>query len=436
MDSTFINLADLIRDAGLEVPGEIQTSKKKFMIVGTHTQQVTGYSKVTYHMIQELAKYDYLELYHFGFQKFAFNTQGYREYPAGVDVYDPVQKEKEFGVEGESGFGFSQLPAYVRKVQPDCILIYNDAGVICRFLEKLATLLDVERTYKLIVYLDQVYTIQRPELLARIDKDAHVYFAFTQYWKEILQKQGIKKPIHILRHGFDPKQFVVMDRQSLRLKHSISPNAFVILNLNRNTPRKHHDLAVMAFAKLIAKHPDQPLLMLGICDGGESGGYPLLEVFIRELSNLQLNPQQHGSKFVLSKGSMTFSDSMINELYCLSDIGINTAEGEGFGLCQFEAMGVGVPQVVSDVGGFKDFCVHEQNSLVVPVKWRSYLALGHSALGGIAELVDPEDVCLALERYLLNPALRVVHGQNARTTVCSYTWEKEVAPLAQVLQTL
>jgi glycosyltransferase involved in cell wall biosynthesis len=159
-------------------------------------------------------------------------------------------------------------------------------------------------------------------------------------------------------------------------------------------------------------------------------------VFLRELVNLQLNLQQHGSKFVLSKGSMTFSDTMINELYCLSDIGINTAEGEGFGLCQFEAMGVGVPQVVSDVGGFKDFCVHEQNSLVVPIKWRSYLALGHSALGGIAELVDPVDVCLAFEKYLLNPALRVVHGQKAKETVCSYAWDKEVAPLAQVLQTL
>ena len=437
MDSTFTNLEGLIREAGLEFPFAKEAPKKKFLLVGTHAHQVTGYSKVTYNIIHELSKYAEFELYHFGFQKFLINSGDYRPYPPNVDVYDPVLKEKESGSESEMGFGFSQLPAYVRNVKPDVIMIYNDAGVVCKFLEKLSeSIPEHERTYKMIVYLDQVYTIQRPDLLARMDKDADLFFAFTAYWKDVLTRQGVKKPIHVLRHGFDTSQFACMDRTSIRTKHSVPTDAFVILNLNRNTPRKHHDIAVVAFAELVAKHPDKPLLMMAICDGGEMGGYPLQEIFLRELLRLQLNPQQHGSKFVLSKGSMSFTDTMINELYALSDIGINTAEGEGFGLCQFEAMGVGIPQVVSDVGGFKDFCIHNLNSIVIPVKWCSYLALGQSALGGVAELVNPLDVCLGIERYLLDPSLRKRHGEKARETVCSYVWANETKTLANVLQTL
>jgi hypothetical protein len=144
-----------------------------------------------------------------------------------------------------------------------------------------------------------------------------MYFAFTQYWKEVLEKQGVRKPIHILRHGFDPLQFVPLERGRMREKHNISEDKFVILNLNRNTPRKHHDIVVTAFAELIARHPEKPLMLLAICDGGETGGYPLIEIFMRELVRLHLNPQQHGSKFVLSNTSMTFTGLLPGSSYTI-----------------------------------------------------------------------------------------------------------------------
>jgi hypothetical protein len=50
---------------------------------------------------------------------------------------------------------------------------------------------------------------------------------------------------------------------------------------------------------------------------------------------------------------MNFKDEDINMFYNAADVGINTADGEGSGLCNFEQMGVGVPQVVPDIGGFR-----------------------------------------------------------------------------------
>jgi len=120
----------------------------------------------------------------------------------------------------------------------------------------------------------------------------------------------------------------------------------------------------------------------------------------------------------------------------LSDVGITAAEGEGFGLCQFEAMGVGIPQVVPWIGGFRDFCEHGKNCQTVKPKYRSYLALGQSSVGGMAELVDAHDLMLAAEEYVMDSDMRASHGVKARETVLQYSWTKEVAGLERVIQTI
>lgn len=435
MDSTFINLKKLIQESGLSLPDEFGHKKKKFMLVGTHAHQTTGYSKVTYNIIKELAKLDCCEISHFGFQKFMEQPPGYRDYPTGVTVYDPVLKERTNEAPNEMGFGYSQLASFVKTIKPDIIMIYNDAGVICQFLDKLKEgIKESDRTYKMIIYLDQVYIIQRPELLARIDSDAHIYFTFTKYWKEILEKQGIRKPIYILRHGFDPEQFKPMDKTAIRKRHNLPENLFLLLNLNRNTPRKRYDIVIQGFVELIARHPTKPIALLCVCDKGETGGFLIGEIYMRELKRLNLDPQYNMNKLIMSSSSMTYTDETINEMYAMSDLGITATEGEGFGLCHFEAMGIGIPQVVPEVGGFRDFCIHGVNSQVVPVKWRSYLASGMSSVGGIAEYIQPFDLSLAIEEYLLDSDLRKEHGKKARETVLEYKWSKEVRTLAKVIQ--
>jgi glycosyltransferase involved in cell wall biosynthesis len=434
MGSTFLNLESLIKETGLTL---LLQAKPKLLLVGTHAHQTTGYSKVTYNIIKELAKINSYELYHFGFQKFKDVPPDYRPYPANVSVYDPAAIEKAGQAQQEMGFGFSQLPNYIRQVKPDIVLIYNDAGIVCRYLDKLTEqLTPQDRTYKLIIYLDQVYQLQRPEFLARMDKDTNAFVTFTTYWKQVLETQGIKKPIGILRHGFDQEQFQVLNKPAMRKKHNVPENVFLILNINRNTPRKRYDIVVTAFAELVARHPTKPLALLAVCDNGETGGFPIQEIYMRELSRLKLQVQFHAHKLMISKESQSYTDTMINELYSLSDIGVSAAEGEGFGLCHFEAMGVGIPQVVPNVGGFKDFCIHNKNSQLIEPKWRNYLPLSHSGVGGVSELVDAHDLSIGMEDYLLDSELRKVHGQAARETVLQYSWAEEVTNLVRFLESL
>lgn len=444
----FTTFANLLKSVGIQDspaafptgPASLPTGEtkepKRFMLVGTHAQQTTGYSKVTYNIVKEFSKCSDIKLFHFGFQRFHEIAQNYRPYPETVEVYDPHKAEAENSdVPKEHGFGFSQLPDYIRKVKPDVVLIYNDASIICSFLEKLQSLKPEEKTYKLIIYLDQVYNIQKPEFLARIDREADVYFAFTNYWREVLKRQGIQKPIYILRHGFDADTYRPMDRLEMRKKHGIPPNLFLLLNVNRNTPRKRWDLVVTAFAELVARYPQKPIALLCVTDTGVMGGYSIHEIYTRELIRRNVNVEHHIDKLMITKTSLNYTDETINELYAMSDMGITATEGEGFGLCHFEAMGCGIPQVVPDIGGFKDFCTPE-NSVLVKAKQRYYLPNSYSPIGGEIELVDPADLCLGIEEYLLDSEKREEHGKKARETVLKYRWDEEVAELIRVIRDL
>jgi len=208
----------------------------------------------------------------------------------------------------------------------------------------------------------------------------------------------------------------------------------LLLNLNRNTPRKRYDLVLIAFAELVTRNPTKPLALMAVCDIGQGGGYPIQEIYVRELEKLGANPQQHLHKLMIVQQALTFTDEVINELYCMSDIGITAAEGEGFGLCQFEAMGVGIPQVCSYVGGFRDFCRDGENCRAVKPRNQYYLSLSASSVGGVQELVDPHELSLAVEDYVMDSDLRTRHGAAARRTVLAYEWSKEVESLRTVIR--
>jgi len=174
---------------------------------------------------------------------------------------------------------------------------------------------------------------------------------------------------------------------------------------------------------------------LAVCDKGDKGGWSLFEIFQRELRMREVSLEMFGNRLIITTHNLCFKDDEINLFYNAADVGITTADGEGFGLCQFENMGVGVPQVVPDIGGFKEFCTTENTSLVKPAV-RYYLPNGFSPVGGEAYACQPHDVCLAMEEYILNSEKREEHGKKARATVLPYTWKNSCEILLKRLRTI
>ncbi len=409
--------------------------KLKVLLVGTHAHQFTGYSKVTYGFVKVLAKQPHIALTHFGFQKNPQIPPNYRPYPPNVRVLDAADMERRSlppNSPPQQGFGFHVLPDVIRHEQPNVVIIYNDMSVVTKFLEEIRKS-GMPRTFKIWLYVDQVYNCQLQGFLDIINRDADRVFAFTPYWKKCLKEQGVTRPIDILGHGFERDVFVPQNRDEIRKKLGLPTDAFFLMNLNRNQPRKRYDILIMAFVELIVKYPTKPIFLMCICDKGEKGGWWLFEIFQRELRLRGVPIERFGNRLMLSNQDMSFRDEDINLFYNLADVGISTADGEGFGLCSFEQMGVGVPQVVPDIGGHKEFCTKD-NSILVKPKHRYYLPMTYSPVGGEAEACDPHDVCMAIEEYLLDSNKRKEHGEAARKTILEFTWEKATEALVRRLK--
>jgi glycosyltransferase involved in cell wall biosynthesis len=404
-------------------------NKLRFMLVGTHAHQFTGYSKVNYYILQELAKNPNLEVTHFGFQKHPQTPANYRPYPPNIDVIDAAATENP----PQQGFGYGALVETIRKKRPHVVMIYNDMAVVTRFLEEIRKS-GIDRTsFKIWIYCDQVYDCQLQGLIDILNRDSDRVFAFTPYWKKCLKDQGVTRPVDILGHGFDPKMYFSVPRELARKSLKLPDDAFIVMSLNRNQPRKRLDILIMAFVELIVKYPTKPIVLLCICDKGEKGGWWLFEIFVRELKKRGVPIEQFGNRLMISSNDMVFKDEDINILYNIADVGVSTAEGEGWGLCTFEQMGVGIPQVVPDVGGYKEFCTPE-NSVIVKPKMSYYLPGVQSPVGGEAHLCDPHDICLALEEYVNDSEKKKRHGAKAKENVLGYTWERATKDLLKRLE--
>jgi glycosyltransferase involved in cell wall biosynthesis len=411
---------------------EPASDKLRFLLVSTHVHQFTGYSKVSHGILKELAKEPWLQVTHFGFQKFPEAAPAaaleHREIPRGVEVIDAAALEKPL----QAGFGFGLLPDVIRKKKPQVVMIYNDLAVISQFVDAIRKS-GIQRNFQLWVYCDQVYTTQNQAFLDMLNRDVDRVFAFSPYWKKCLKDQGITRPVDVLTHGFDQRQFFSIPRELARRHVQLPNDMFLFLNMNRNQPRKRYDILLMAFVELIVKYPTKPLYLLCICDKGEKGGWWLFEIFARELRLRGVPVEQFAQRLIVTAQNMSFKDEEVNMFYNAADVGISTADGEGWGLCQFEQMGVGVPQVVPDIGGYKEFCAPE-NSVMVDAKNRYYLPTAFCPVGGEARACDPHDVCLAMEEYVLNTAKRDAHGAAAKEKVLTYTWSRATEPLLKRLR--
>jgi len=408
-----------------------KTPAKKILFVSTHCQHFTGYSKVAWNIIKMLSLVPDFDVYHFGFQKIPIsmaNPDNFRPYPSNVTVYSIGD------LSNEGGFGYTDFAKYAEKLQPHVIVLYNDANVVGGFLEALRRVrADIRAKIQVFVYLDQVFLSQRPIHIDMLNHTCDKVFVFSEFWKATIMDQGLTKPIGVMKHAFDPVLHPLIDKNVARDAINMPQETFLIVSVNRNTIRKRYDLLVMAFAELVCRWPNRDIRLFCVCDRGSRGGYPIVDIYLRELRKRGVVVEQHINKMLLISNDLCHHDETINMIYNSADIGVSCAEAEGFGLCNFEMMGLGKPQVLPDHGAFKTYAGPD-NSILVPLRHSYYVPNCASAVAGEAACVDAVDVCNAMETYLMDSALIATHGALAREKVLSYTWPDVTAEFIAALR--
>jgi glycosyltransferase involved in cell wall biosynthesis len=390
----------------------------RVLLCGTYPTQYNGYSKVVYELALELAKYPDIQLTIFGFQNYYNNTDhiSERRLPSNVVVYDAWANENP----KKKGFGEELIEDFVKINNPDVVMVYNDLVVLSAFLARLNRIPD--RKFKILPYIDLVYKNEKNAMIRFVNDHCDGGVMFTEYWNKVIKHQKFTKPTWVMESGFNPYIYYPIDRRVARKYFGIEDSLFVITNLNRNQPRKRWDLCIMAFVQFISRHIGEPIRLL--IATALQGGWDIMEIFYNECLKYGLNPDEAKKHLIFIQNPQQLTDKDINVLYSVADIGINTCEGEGFGLCNFEQAGVGVPQIVPWIGGFKDF-FDKDCAMVIEPKYSYYVDSSRDAVGGEPEICDVDDYTNAMELYYANDELRREHGTRARKKILEqYKWAK------------
>lgn len=411
----------------------------KVLLCGTHPLQTNGYSKVVFELARHVslqADADAgggggvrpLELSIFGFQKHNAPVQGLLDERClpFVSVYDALANEKP----RHKGFGFTEFRQYVTCNRPDVIVVFNDMSVLCGLISTVKDMPE-RASFRVIAYIDQVYLCQKKEFITFVNAHADLAMAFTPYWEANLRKIGISIPTSFLQHGLNPMKTFPVPRALARAYFGFAQEDFLVLNLNRNQPRKRWDKCMQAFAEVLAREPSSRIRLVVATD--VLGAFDVMEIFERELGKWGI-PLATGMRHMVQlKTPHAMSDGDVNAMYSAADIGLNTCDGEGFGLCNFEHAAVGIPQVVPAIGGFLDF-FDEGNAILVQPRTTFYLESGHDAVGGEAQMCDQSDFADAILRYFHDPDLRQRHGQESRRRILrDYRWTDIASRFREIL---
>jgi glycosyltransferase involved in cell wall biosynthesis len=404
---------------------------------GTHPKQFNGYSKVVYELCKAVVARDAerggsgrrIDLHVFGFQNF-HNHPGHRnDVPIEVTLYDAHANETPH----EGGFGVRQARAYVERVRPDVCVVFNDLKVLTAVLNELAGASN-RAEFKIVAYIDQVYANQRADLVEGVDKVADVAIAFTPEWRECIQSQGLTLPCHVLEHGFDTAKYFPIPRRLVRRHFSVSEDDFLVLNLNRNTPRKRWDTCMQAFAEVVRRRPEASIKLVIATE--MRGTWDLMALLVRELRKRGVAGAEAvaAARVVVPGHPQMLTDEETNVLYNLADVGVNTCDGEGFGMCNFEQAAIGIPQIVPRVGGFRRFFDDTCALMVDPVANIYVDSSPSDPIGCEVQISRPDDFATAILAYYDQPALRHTHGAAARARITSdFKWSRIADDFARIL---
>jgi D-inositol-3-phosphate glycosyltransferase len=370
----------------------------RFVLVSTHVDQTTGYSKVSHALLRQLATLSpKVKTFHFGFQRHPAKA-GMRKVPEGVTSYDAAANEDP----KEEGFGFNKIHEYLDMVNPDVVMIYNDPVTICRFIEAMKYE-PGKSPYRLWTYLDQVYEGAAAQMIDIIRKSSERVYCFSEAWKRVFLEYGPAPDVRILGHAVDSTMFSAMPadaRHAIRKSINVPADAIVLLNANRNSQRKRLDLTVQGFVRAVARNPKLHLMVASNLNPQTGAYYDVQRIYAEELKlqGLDTVPYMRNLILVDTSAPNVIDDDGVNQMYNLADIGINTSDGEGFGLCQLEHLYTGAPQVVTDLKAYSAF-LDDRVASFVPASGRSYFA-GGMPHGLWYPTYNPEEVAKKIEHVV------------------------------------
>lgn len=344
----------------------------------------TGFARVLHSIIENLPEDDY-DIHHL-----AINYSG--------DPYETKPWHKLYpAMIGGDLYGLKRLNEMVLKVQPDFIFILNDLWALQEYLK----LLSEKAMGRTVIYfpvdaekIDVSWTHSLERLAATV--------AYTEFGKREILKVNPELNIQIIPHGVDTSKFYPISRSLARLPlKGLKTNHFIVLNANRNQPRKRIDLTFRIFSEFARNKPKNVILYLhmGLVDEGWSVEPMAVRYKLEDrvaLTARNMSPRTG------------VSDERLNLIYNACEIGLNTGMGEGFGLTNAEHAATMGVQVVTDWAAQHEVFA-DNRGILVPTEKVPYTYTNTLTEGGI---INVDKAVEALNELYENKTLREEIARN------------------------
>lgn len=386
------------------------SAKPKILIIGDAVAP-TGFARVIRSIFEPLLN-DY-ELHQLATRyDGSLHDYPWKLYPAG---------------KGKSRYGYDQVVPLIEQIQPAIVFLLYDIPFQPPYLEQMRK---AASQPKIVFYSPVESGPIAPEIMQRLHGVSR-YILFTEYGRreiaEALRSVCEHDPafqfpnLEVIPHGVASDKFFPLAgdpdtagesiparrleaRRFLKFDDAEHLGAFIVLNANRNMPRKRIDVTMQGFAQFAKDKPANVKLYLHMAT--EDSGW-----------NVLILAKRYGifDRLIMTQADNSrpaFSDEQLNLLYNACDVGITTVTGEAWGMVSFEHAATRAAQIVPRHTSLADLW-EGAAEFIEPVMTTTYPGdLTH------AHLVTPEGVAGALQRLYEDPerreALAEAGYQNAR----------------------
>jgi D-inositol-3-phosphate glycosyltransferase len=333
-----------------------------------------------------------------------------------VDVYEVPQRGPRFRVDPPL------LRQHMEEFEPHAVVVMGPAFLIMFVVEALQPF---RKTSRIVLYLSvegelvspiPVHLLELSDTCVLYTEDARARLSALADRPDRVDR-GQDALLAVLGHGVDTSVFSPMRSSVSDARREMFPDrpylgdGFLVLNSNRDYPRKRLDLTIAGFARFASDHEDA-YLYLNVCGLGTRGQAELDGAVERAgaTGRVLLNS--------LNPDGKPLPDETLNLLYNMCEVGVSTSMGEGWGLGTFEHAATGAAQIVPDHTTFRENW-HGAAALL-PAVGRVHLFYEYSDMVEVC----PSDLAGELERLYQDRELlqRMSQAAYDRATQPRFAW--------------
>jgi len=259
---------------------------------------------------------------------------------------------------GKSVYGYDQVVPLIENIKPQIVFLLYDIPFQVPYMEQLRKAAPQPKT---VIYSPVESGPIAPEITQRLHGVSR-YVLYTEYGRReiaaslntVRQTQpDFEFPaLEVIPHGVDTHRFFPLGgsdegdiparrleaRRAMKFDDAEHLEAFMVLNANRNMPRKRIDITMQGFAMFAKDKPAGVKLYLHMAT--EDTGW-----------NVAVLAKRYGifDRLIMTQADNSrpqFSDEQLNLLYNACDVGITTTTGEGWGMVSFEHAATRAAQIV------------------------------------------------------------------------------------------